>query len=108
MPPDPTLLDRLLDANRDAFEAAQYEVAFHALAAALHAADDLKDLATLRHVQRTARDQGAWIDAHAPEHRLSPQSAEARRTHTRFSTLAGQADAKALIREHARRTAQRH
>ena len=84
---------RLLNINREAFAEAHYEVAYHALAAALHAASDEADQARVRSVQEIAIQQGNWIDEHRPEHRLSSISARKRGQRTLFWMLERQAAA---------------
>src|SRR5689334_14728942 len=87
----------LLAINRRAFARAEYEVAYHALAAALHVACDHADAARISDVRRIALRQGAWIDEHRPEHRLSSSSAKARGRNSMFSMLERQAAAAAHI-----------
>jgi hypothetical protein len=83
----------LITINREAFAGAQYEVAYHALAAAWHSACDDSDHARVRDIQGIALRQGAWIDTHRPEHRLSSASAKARGQPSLFSMLERQANA---------------
>ena len=71
------LFEQLLAASRDAHARQQHEVAYHALTAAMHAADDAGDVSALAEVAREAEAQIAWIDRHAPTHRLSSNSARA-------------------------------
>ena len=87
----------LLAINRRAFARAEYEVAYHALAAALHVACDDADAERISDVRRIALRQGAWIDTHRPEHRLSSTSAKARGRNSMFSMLERQAEAAAQI-----------
>jgi hypothetical protein len=61
-----------------ACEARQYEIAYHALCALLHAAEAMDDEATCRLVGQRANECRDWIDLHAPRHRLSTQSAQSR------------------------------
>jgi hypothetical protein len=62
--------------SRDAHAIGEFEVAYHALVAAMHAVAEGDDVALLDAVEREARRQIAWIDEHAPEHRLSTSSAQ--------------------------------
>jgi hypothetical protein len=87
------LFERLMDVNREAFDTGHYEVAYHALMAALHAAADLDDDAAVAAVRNTAESQGAWIDTHAAGHRLSTRSAAAHGGHSVFATTATHAAA---------------
>jgi hypothetical protein len=84
---------RLLGINRQAFSEAHYEVAYHALAAALHAASDEADQIRVREVQVVAIEQRDWIDEHRPEHRLSSASARKRGQQNIFWMLERQAAA---------------
>lgn len=74
------LFDQLFAASRDAHANGQHEVAYHALIAAMHAAQDAKDVEGARAVAKEAQAQIEWIDRHAPGHRLSTESA-ARHNH---------------------------
>jgi hypothetical protein len=83
----------LMAINRQAFARAHYEVAYHALAAALHSACDDQNRDRMRDVQETATRQGAWIDTHRPEHRVSATSARSRGHRSMFAMLENQAEA---------------
>jgi hypothetical protein len=83
----------LLTINRQAFALAQYEVAYHALAAALHSACDDANRDHLREVQTIALRQGEWIDSHSPEDRISSTSARLRGHDSMYSMLERQAGA---------------
>src|SRR5262249_53533866 len=80
--------ERLVALNRDAFAAGEYPVAYHVLEAALECASGLRDDWRLTDIQKLAEEQGAWIDAHAPGHRLSSQSAAQRGTQAVYLSLA--------------------
>src|SRR5215218_6072833 len=82
----PSLFVRLLAESREAHACGQYEVAYHALTAAMHAADDAADIAALETAAHEAAAQLEHIDVHAPEHRLSTRSA-ARHAHPGVYTL---------------------
>ncbi|HEX8904675.1 MAG TPA: hypothetical protein VF771_07520 [Longimicrobiaceae bacterium] len=82
-----TLLDALLDVHRKAYDLREHETAYHALAAAAHAADSLADEDALERIARLSRDELAWIDAHTPEHRLSTESAKKRNHQSIFEQL---------------------
>jgi hypothetical protein len=80
----------LLNANLTAMSGEQYEVAYHALAAALHAAADARDCAQLAEVGDIAVTQLGWINRNAPGHRLSTGSAASRGNKSPFASLAAQ------------------
>ena len=85
-------LSQLRTSALDLFNAAraleQYEVAYHALAAVLHAAEVLADPETCRVVERYADECRQRLDAHAPEHKLSSRSAQAHGHEAIFRQLA--------------------
>ena len=96
------LYDRLLALNREAFAAGSYEVAYHALVAALHCAIDLKAPQLLSGVARRATEQMTWIDDHVPEHTLSIRSAGQRGHKSIYGLLAQQATTHAHMLVHRR------
>jgi len=75
-----SLSDRLLHASREAHALGHHEVAYHALTAAMHAADIASDVRALTVIRREAEAQIAAIDRADPMHRLSTKSA-ARHSH---------------------------
>ncbi len=85
------LYERLMRVNEEAFAAGLYNAAYHALAAALHCARELKDDAALRRVENRARQQLTWIDANAPGYEHSSESASSRGHKSIFEQLAAQA-----------------
>ena len=74
-------VSELRSAALELFKAAraadQYKVAYHALAAALHAGEALNDQETCRVIERYADECRKWLDTHVPEHKLSSRSAQA-------------------------------
>jgi hypothetical protein len=74
-PSTTSLYERLLAISREAHQRGQHETAYHALTAAMHAADDAADIGALAIVRREAEAQIAAIDRNAPGHRLSTRSA---------------------------------
>ena len=72
---DARLWDVLIDASREAHARGQHAVAYHALAAAMHAADDESNREQLSAIEREAKRQIDWIDEHADQDRLSTRSA---------------------------------
>jgi hypothetical protein len=91
------MYEQLLEMNRAAFEAGGYEVAFHTLSSAIHCARYLSDEQRLADVERIATEQGEWIDAHAPTHAISSNSAAERGNQGVFANLALQARSSQLI-----------
>jgi hypothetical protein len=65
------LLDQLLEIHRSAWEIGEHEVAFHALSAAAHAAERLRDEAALTRIAQLSRDELAWLTRHDPGHRMA-------------------------------------
>ena len=84
----PSLYERLLALSREAHARGQHESAYHALTAAMHAADDAGDIAALVTIRREAEAQITAIDRDAPEHRLSTSSA-ARHQHPGVYAMLG-------------------
>ena len=96
------LWESLFDANQKAFEQQWFNVAYHALAAAYHAALLLRDEGKLHQVERTCKDQLAWIDAHDPGYEHSTVAAKSRGHHSVFQTLATQASVREGMLGHER------
>ena len=93
---------RLLAISREAHAGGAHEAAYHALCAAMHAADDAGDPRALAEIGREAAAQIAWIDAHAPSHRLSTASARQREHPGVYAMLARQTAAHELMAEQSR------
>ena len=93
----PGMYQRLLAINSEAHASAAYEVAYHALAAALHAANDNHDEAGVLEVKKLAEEQLEWIDAHDSTHPLATASARERGHASVYAMLAQQANAMALM-----------
>lgn len=72
------IYDQLLAISRKAFREGSFEAAFHALAAAMHRAKDLKNVPFLRELFQEAEQQMQLIDAGYPSHPLSSSSAASR------------------------------
>ena len=94
------LYDDLMSVHRSAFGGTYYNVAYHALAAALHCADDAFDLERVTEVEQVASEQLAWIDLHAPAYEHSSQNAALRGHVSIYTMLSRQAHAKALMLQH--------
>lgn len=89
------MFDRLLGISRGAFEARRFSSAYHALAAALHWAEEDNDEEQLRLVEQEVTEQLAWIDRNAPAYHHSTQSARERGNESIFVTLSRQARTRA-------------
>src|SRR5262245_14865796 len=96
----PELTQQLLGINHAAFTAGHYDVAYHALMAALHGMQTLADVAGLAEVKRRAEEQLAWIDRHAPTYEHSTSSAQKRGQVSIYRTLALQAGTRIRMQEH--------
>lgn len=94
------LYQRLMSINQEAFAGQRYNVAYHALMAALHCAQDLDDSQGLAEVERVANEQSSWIDAHHPEYEHSTQSASKRNNSSIYVNAARQAHAGIRIIQH--------
>jgi hypothetical protein len=90
------LYQQFIDQNVLAFADRYFEIAYHALAAAMHCAEALGDKELLSAVQRSAEEQDRWIEANAPEHQLSATRATQRGNESIFSSLARQCHAHLL------------
>ena len=64
------MLERLLQINREAFATQQYEVAYHALMAALHLVDRSGDRHGLQRIASAAAEEGAAMQSGSALHRL--------------------------------------
>ncbi len=81
------LYNDALRLSRRAMDGGQYAVAYHALAAAMHAAITLGDAVRLSEVVNVAEEQRTWIATHAPGHELSDESARARNSRSLWESL---------------------
>ena len=72
------MLQEILELNRRAAARGDFEVAYHLLMAALHAADDAGDEQSLQGIRELARQQGEAVEAVQPSHHLSRKLAQAR------------------------------
>jgi hypothetical protein len=91
------LEDSLLRIGQEAFAAGHFEVAYHALMAALHCATDEGDATRVRRVGALAEEQRDWIDLHASGHRMSTSSARLRGHSGAYANLVRQAGAVRLL-----------
>ncbi|MGE5658840.1 MAG: hypothetical protein ACM37W_19760 [Actinomycetota bacterium] len=109
MTPNDHLTDtygQLMVISQRMLQSGHYEVAFHSLEAAFHCADDLKDEQRLIAVQREAERQRDFIDAEAPTHRMSTQTANQRGGQNMYSLLIRQANVPLNQIKHNRRQQQ--
>lgn len=93
----PEVYQRLLAINGEAHALASYQVAYHALAAALHAANDDHDEPGVLRVKKLAEEQIEWIDTHDSAHPVATASAAERGHASVYAMLAQQAKAMALM-----------
>ena len=101
MPTDP-LFPEILELNRRAVDAQTFEVAYHLLAAALHAAAD--DVEGINRVMALALQQGEALDARF-DHAMSSERAAHRGNEPMYQSLATNAEAKlAQVRAERART----
>ncbi len=96
---------RFMALNQETFEARQFGVAYHALAAACHCAQTLQNEAFLAEIASRATQQLAWIDENVPNYEHSSGSARARRHTSIFAMPAKQAQVWSHIRMHEHKTA---
>ena len=101
-----TLYDTAMSMSRAAFAGRHYAVAYHALAAALHAAFDLGDDSRLAEVGQLAGEQDAQLARRDPAHELSAPSAAARGARSLWATLAEDAQRRRGILGQQRRLMQ--
>ncbi len=95
------LYDQLMTINEEAFATGLFNVAFHALNAALHCARQLQDDVALKRIEDMANAQLEWIDRNAPGYEHSTASAKLRGHESVFHTLALEASTRAeMISQH--------
>jgi hypothetical protein len=87
------LFERLLALSEEAAAANLFEVAYHALMAALHAAERDSNTDGVDRISRTAASQERTIEAQRPPHPLSHAAASHRGTESVYSTLQTHAQA---------------
>jgi hypothetical protein len=83
--------------NEQAFGQGDYEVAYHALAAALHCAYLLKEQGLLTALEQRAGEQRDWIDTAAANHPLSSQAASLHGHVGVYTSLVKQIQARQLL-----------
>jgi hypothetical protein len=87
------LYSEILALNQIAVAARQYEVAYHLLAAALHAADVGHDTKRIEAIVRLATEQGAAVNSRA-DHPMAAVNARARGNTPMYDSLAATARAR--------------
>ncbi len=100
---DDDMYSQLMVVSQNAFKGAYYETSYHALCAAMHLANSTRNGQRLIIVAQVAKSQIDWIDAHAPQHRMSNQSALKRNGSSFYKMLLKQIDADLLIMQQQRR-----
>src|SRR5215218_1311433 len=83
----------LMQMHEEAFAAGLFEVSYHLLAAALHAAEELNDTERLTRVETLATQRQAGIDRTQPQHKVSSASANGRGNFALFTALSATAGA---------------
>jgi hypothetical protein len=91
------LYDHLMDLNRSAFAAGEYDVAYHVMMAALHCAESLEDASAVERIEHLAIEQLESIDARAPSYEHSSASAAQRGHVSIYRMAATQAHGRWLI-----------
>ena len=91
------IYSRLIQINQKLFADREYDIAYHALAGALHCAATLRELNYLAQLEHLADDQLAWIDAHDPDYEHSTQSSARRGLTSIYKNLAKMAVARVAI-----------
>jgi len=79
--------DSLMVISRESADAGTFDVAYHALAAAMHAAEAAKDLVALDHVLDQCVAQDAMLEGISPPHHLSTKGAQKRHTVPLYKSL---------------------
>ena len=103
--PARAFFDRFMNLSREAHELGLHEVAYHALCAAMHAAQTGNDVAGVARVADEARDQIDWINTHVPAHRLSTASASRHDHPGVYAMLERQAEAVVRMMGHEAKAA---
>ena len=108
------LADQLMRINAASYAEGRFEVAYHVLGAALHCAEELKDLEMAVTVRQRAERQQAELDRTEPPHPLTTVGAARRGTHPLFASLERTAHAAGarikaqLAQDHAEAVRRRH
>ena len=94
------MYDQLMEINKEALGQGHYEVAYHALAAALHCALLLQGQAVLTTLEQRASEQRDWIDTAASGHPLSSQSAALHGHVSVYTSLVKHIQTRQLMQRH--------
>ena len=86
-PPEADPYIQLLAISQEVFDAQLYEVAYHALMAALHCADSAQDEDRLIEVATVAQAQRDRLATESPHHLIAPQAAERRGHRSVYDSL---------------------
>jgi hypothetical protein len=89
---EPDLFEELIQSSRKALHGSHYNVAYHALAAALHYAQDEENIESLLLVAHIADEQLKWIDATTPDYEHSSRSSQRRGAPNIYQSLTRQAN----------------
>jgi hypothetical protein len=81
------LYDRIIAMHAQAFREQRFDLSYHLLAAALHAAEELNSIDLLSDISDLATKCQETIDQMKPEHRLSSRSAHHRGNHAQYTAL---------------------
>jgi hypothetical protein len=100
------LYEAAMTLSRRALAGRHYAVAYHELAAALHAAFDLSDDERLKAVDEECVEQTMWLNDHDPDHELSARSAAGRGTRSLWEMLREDAQRRRQILDRYRRLQQ--
>ena len=93
------LYARLIEINRQEFEAGYFDAAYHTLMSALYCAEEITSDEPLTQVSKIAIEQIQWIDEFRPEYDHSTRSAAKRQqTDSIFSRLSAQAEVALKLR----------
>ena len=83
----------LMQMHEETFDAGLFEVSYHLLAAALHAAEEVNDIERLARLETLATQRQAEIDRTQPRHKVSSASANGRGNFALFTSLSAIAGA---------------
>ena len=97
--PQDEMYAQLLTISRQACSETSFEVAYHALAAAMHRAKDLKNMRFLRELLQEAEQQMKLIDRDYPDRPLSSFSARSRQHESVYISLQRQISTLLLLDE---------
>lgn len=82
-----SMFERLLSISHESVQARRFEVAYHALVAAMHTAKHDGDLVAFDQVQQVLDAHAGALDEIEPAHWLSSVGAEKRGTHSLYQPL---------------------